>query len=145
MKYLALLFLALLMIFSGCRRARTPVVVHVFRDQAGPIAKNIDTAIRTIGLQQLTTSDGTPVMVATFEFKDYREGLATIGTKQQPDIVIVNSQADLPATNLGGKPQNLNCAPGVTCVAVIPSWTSGKTREASERVLSLISSNLPSS
>jgi hypothetical protein len=148
MKYLAhltLSFLTLLMMASACQQARTPVVVHVFRDHDGTIGKNIDRAIRTIGLQQLTTSDGNPIVVATIEFKDYQEGLATIGMKHQPDIVIFNSRADLPATNLGGEPTKLDCAPGVTCVAVIPSWTTGKNREASERVLDMISSNLPSS
>jgi len=145
MKYLSLSFLTLFILLSASHRAPTPVVVHVFRDRDGAIGKNIDTAIRAIGLQQLTTSDGSPIVVATFEFKSYREGLATIGTKQQPDIVIFDSRADFLATNLGGTPTNLNCAPDVTCAAAIPSWTSGKTREASLLVLRMITSNLPSS
>jgi hypothetical protein len=121
------------------------VVVHVFRDRDGAIGKNIDTAIRAIGSQKVTTSDGAPVVVATFEFKSYREGLATIGVGQQPDIVIVDSRNDLPSGNFGGTAVDLKCAPNVTCVGVIPSWASGKTREASERVLTMMGSNLPTS
>jgi hypothetical protein len=145
MKHLTLSFLCLLIALSGCHRARAPVVVHVFRDRDGAIGKNIDTAIRTISLQKPTTSDGSPIVVATFEFKSYREGLATIGRSQQPDVVIFNSRADSLAANLGGTPTNLNCAPDITCVAAIPSWTSGKTREASELVLKMLSSSLPQS
>lgn len=138
------LLITLPLLLSACHRT-APVVVHIFRDRDGAIGKNIDTAIRTIGLQKVTTSDGTPVVVATFEFKNYRDGLATVGVSQQPDIVIVDSRADLPSGNLGGTPTDLKCAPNVTCVGVIPSWTSGKTREASERILTMIGNNLPPS
>jgi len=133
------------LLLLGCHRTTTPMVVHVFRDRNGAIGKSIDAAIRSIGLQNPRTSSGAPIVIATFEFNNYQEGLATIGVRQQPDLVIVDSRADLPRGAFGGSPEDLKCAPGVTCVGVIPSWVSGKTREASERILMMITSNLPAS
>ena len=142
MKYLTVVLALLLLVLPACRRKSTPVVVHVFRDHNGVIGKNLDEAIRTIGLEQPRTADGSPIVIATFEFKDYREGLKTIGTTQRPDLVIFDSRADWLASNVGAAPVELACAPDVTCVAAIPSWMAGKDREASERVLGMISSKL---
>lgn len=144
MKYLIASFLMFCLLLSACHREHAPIVVHVFRDRDGAIGKNIDAAIRAVGLQRLMASDGSPIMIATLEFKNYRDGLATIDA-QQPDIVIFDSHANLPAGGLGGTTTDLTCASNVKCVAVIPSWTNGKTREASERVLKMISTNLPQS
>jgi len=140
--------LALLMALSmmvACRREATPVVVHVFRDRNGAIGQSLDTSIQKVSRQSLTMPDGTPVVIATLEFKNYDDSLAAIGTKHHPDLVIVNSRADLPTGNFGGSPTDLDCAPSVKCAAVIPSWTGDKTRIASERVLELIKRNLPGS
>ena len=144
MKYLTVTCLIFFLMLSACHREQAPVVVHVFRDREGAIGKNIDSAIRAVGLHQIMTADGSPIMIATLEFRNYRDGLAAIRA-QQPDIVILDSRADLPPGNLGDTATDLNCASNVKCVAVIPSWTRGKTREAAEHVLKLITANLPQS
>ena len=131
----------LLVSLSGCHRDHTPVVVHVFRDRQGDIGKNIGTAIRAIASRPLTMS-GKPIVIASTEFKDYRAALATLGATRHPDIIILNSGADLPDGDFGGRRAELNCAPRVTCVAVIPSWTSGETRNAAELVMTMIQNHI---
>ncbi len=137
LKYLNLT-LTLFLLLSACRPRRSPIVVHVFRDPDGAVGHKIDAAIRTVGLRGPKTADGTPVVIATFEFKDYREGLATIAKTKRADLIIFDSRPDWAASIIPGPPVDFHCSPGITCVAVIPSWTKGKIREASEHILSAV-------
>ncbi len=138
MKYLKIGFLTLLTALSACHRQPAPVVVHMFRDHEGARGRNIDTTISAIALQQPTTSDGSPIMIVDIEFRNYKEALPMLKGKFRSDIVIFNSREDWIAATLAGESTDLPCAPKVTCVAMIPSWTTGKTREASGLVLTMM-------
>ena len=137
--------LACMLGLLACHHQQTPVVVHVFRDRDGAVGKNINAAILAIGLQHLTTSDGSPIVIATYELPSYKDALPTLGTKLRPDVVVFNYQADWLASQLGAEPKNLRCARQQICAAAIPSWTTGKNRDASERVLALIGTKLDQS
>jgi hypothetical protein len=137
---LAVVYLLLLLI--ACRRQTTPVVVHIFRDSQGTIGQNLDAAILSVSRQKPTIHNRTLIRVATFEFKTYRDGLRAISSDQKPDIAIFDSRADWEESGIGGAPIDMNCATQVTCVAVIPPWTTGDALSASEQVLHLIRESL---
>lgn len=114
------------------KRAAEPIVVHVFRD---PKAVGIDLALHAIGQDQLKTSLGKPILIATMEPNSYEEGLTLLGHQTHPELVFFSSLDDGPKTKTDIPPGSAVEISMKPYYLVIPSWASGEQREAAELVL----------
>lgn len=141
----AICILALVAVLScGCQRQRAgaPIVVHVFRDRSGPCAESADAVLRRLGTRQWATPKGRPITIATYEPKNYEEGLQNLGDQLHPEILILNSDKDRLSAHVNlslEQPLNKGQTP---CLAGIPSWVPTQEGEAAAVVLSAMREEL---
>jgi hypothetical protein len=119
----------LLLMFGACiscHEARSePVIVHVIRDPSGQLAQQLRQASYKFELTKPRLSDRKAVMIATNEGDSFPKLLQQL-PEAQPELLILNSEADLPGNttvrNQLGKPEAV-CGGRP---AYIPAWASGE-------------------
>jgi hypothetical protein len=126
---------------SACSQKHSvePIVVHVFRD---PAVTEVDSALRAATKDGLSTPDQEPIVIATYEFKSYSDGLGTLGSQVHPELVILNSPEDVRRANLSPESQSLIRVATNQYYLIVPSWTSAKKREAAEVVVAHLHNEL---
>ncbi|MGA8271096.1 MAG: hypothetical protein WB919_06005 [Candidatus Sulfotelmatobacter sp.] len=133
-KSLLLSAVSALVMFCSCRRSEvaSPVIVQVRHDLSGPTAKSLGSTDLQFNVTNPHLENGKVVMIATERVGQYRLWrLAESGE----DLLILNSQKDIPNTELVrnhlGK-QQLVCG---EALSFIPDWVSGEERQATEMYL----------
>jgi hypothetical protein len=114
---------------SACsqRRSVEPIVVHVFRDAA---SAEIDSALRAASKNGFSTPHSEPIIIATYEFKSYSDGLGVLGSQVHPELVILTSVEDVQRAKLSAVSQSVVQIATNEYYLIVPSWTSGEKREA---------------
>jgi len=135
MKIILIAFLtSILVLFGGCsvKNEPEPIVVSLFRD---PDAAELEKAILAVGLRQLRTSHGRPIVIATYEPKSYADDLTMLGHRYHPQLIIFNSLEDGEKAKVEVPPQSILEVSRKRCYLVIPAWVTGEDREAAQLVM----------
>jgi hypothetical protein len=136
-KFLSLSVVPAFVMFCSCKRSEVPapVIVHVRHDLPGSAANSLLRTDLQFALTNARLGNGKLVMIATESVSQYRlRRLADSGE----DLLILNSQRDLPNTELArdhlGK-QQIVCG---RAVSYVPDWVSGEARQATEIYLQFL-------
>ncbi len=131
------LALFLLLGFPGCNaRGKSEsqvVVVRCYRDMNAPFEPWLFKVSNEFSSKQPKTKSGKPILVATYETKDFEKGLSDVGTGLRPDLIMYSSASQIPQ-NLEISKELSNaksiCPDRSPCLAFIPPWVQGDQRDA---------------
>jgi len=136
------LLLAVVVLCTSCRHSEpsAPLVVHVLRDPSASFAHKLRQTDLQFALTKPHLISGKAVLVATNEGDSFPKLLRQF-TESTPDLLIVDSEADIPGDlTVRGQLGTAELVCGQH-PAFIPASVSGELREASQMYLRFLSSH----